>query len=92
MNTVYLYGFGGASDSYRLLRYRYITEGITICLIGAIRDEASRMRLEYPSIKRIFAVDNSWVIRSAYNEAKRRPQVENNVAFIDLLERQGIEI
>lgn len=89
MNTVYLYGFGGASDSYRLLRYRYITDGITI---GAIIDEASRMRFEYPSIKRIFAVDNSWVIRSAYNEAKRRPQVENNVAFIDLLERQGIEI
>lgn len=89
MNTVYLYGFGGASDSYRLLRYRYITDGITI---GAIRDEASRMRLEYPSIKRIFVVDNSWVIRSAYNEAKRRPQVENNVAFIDLLERMGLEI
>ena len=89
MNTVYLYGFGGASDSYRLLRYRYITDGITI---DAIRDEASRMRLEYPSIKRIFAVDNSWVIRSAYNEAKRRPQVENNVVFIDLLERMGLEI
>lgn len=89
MNTVYLYGFGGASDSYRLLRYRYITDGITI---GAIRDEASRMRLEYPSIKRIFAVDNSWVIRSAYNEAKHRPQVENNVVFIDLLERMGLEI
>lgn len=89
MNTVYLYGFGGASDSYRLLRYRYITDRITI---GAIRDEASRMRLEYPSIKRIFVVDNSWVIRSAYNEAKRRPQVENNVVFIDLLERMGLEI
>lgn len=89
MNTVYLYGFGGASDSYRLLRYRYITDGITI---GAIKDEAFRMRFEYPSIRRIFVVDNSWAIRSAYNEAKRRPQVENNVVFIDLLERMGLEI
>lgn len=89
MRSVYLYGFGGASDSYRLLRYGYITDRVSI---GAIRDEASRLRLEYPSIKRIFAVDNSWVIQSAYNEAKRRPQVENNVAFIDLLERMGLEI
>lgn len=89
MRSVYLYGFGGASDSYRLLRYSYITDGVSI---GTIRDKASRLRLEYPSIKRVFAVDNSWVIRSAYNEAKRRPQVENNVAFIDLLERMGLEI
>ena len=89
MRSVYLYGFGGASDSYRLLRYSYIIDGVSI---GTIRDEASRLRLEYPSIKRVFAVDNSWIIRSAYNEAKRRPQVENNIAFIDLLERMGLEI
>lgn len=90
MRSVYLYGVGGGIDAYRVIRYTRIDED---CIsIMTLKYEAMSLRMECPSIKRVFAVDNSGGVARAYMDAKRRPLVEENVAFIDLLEKQGIEI
>lgn len=90
MRTVYLYGIGGAIDDFRVIRCVDIDrDSISIM---TFKHEALQLRAIYPAIKRVFAGDNNYDVYRSYMEAKRRPTVDNNLAFVDLLEKQGIEI
>lgn len=90
MRTSYLYGIGGAIDGFRVIRYVDIdSDSISIM---TFKYEALKLRANYPAIKRVFAVDSNYGVYRSYMDAKRRPTVDNNLAFVDLLEKQGIEI
>ena len=90
MRTVFLYGIGGANDHFRVIRYVRI-DGDEIC-IETFKYEASVMRMRYPGIKRVFAIDNRPGLRRSYMDTIKKNSIESCVIFRDLLERSGIEI
>lgn len=90
MRSVFLYGFGGAAEKYRVVRYSRIDE--PSISISAIVDEAFKMRIEYPSIETVVAVDNRHGLLGAYRESIKKNSIESCAVFKDLIMRSGIEI
>lgn len=85
MYSIVLYGISGADQAYRVLRYDIIpVEGN---ILDTIQYEAGRMVDGYPSVKRVYAVTNSYSIRKDYNEAKRKNSIESWAIFKDILEQ-----
>lgn len=90
MKTVVLYGIAGADNHYRCVRYTCIPgEEVSI---NAIKYEAYAMRDEYPSVERVFAIDNRYGLARDYMESIKKNSIESCVIFKDILEREGIEI
>ena len=90
MKTIYLYGVGDPTDTQQFIRYTRIDED---CFsIMTFKYEAMKMRLEFPSIKRVFAIDNSYSTYHAYKDIRRNKSMDEVIAFIDMLEKQGVEI
>lgn len=90
MKTIYLYGVGDPADTQQFIRYNRIDED---CFsIMTFKYEAMKMRLEFPSIKRVFAIDNSYSTYRAYKDIRRNKSMDEFIAFIDMLEKQGVEI
>jgi hypothetical protein len=52
------------------------------------------MRIENPSIKRVFAVSSRYGLRRDYIESIRdkHNSMESRLAFLDMIEKEGIEI
>ena len=86
---IILYGIGGASDSYRPLKYWLIHEEITI---EEILYQAHRMAEANPSIIRVYAVDNSRRLYWDFKELTKCPSIEACVIFKDVLENRGLLI
>lgn len=90
MRTMFLYGIGGSMDQYRVLRYIPIEqEDISVM---TLKYKAMMLKDQYPSIKRVFAMDNSRELYADYWEAYKKNSIESHLIFKDLLEREGIEI
>lgn len=90
MNQVILYGIAGASKQYVTLKYDTIyEEDISIWMI---KHRASVMRMENPSIERVFAIDNRYGLRREYMESIKRHSIESCAIFKDTLEREGWEV
>lgn len=90
MRTIFLYGIGGPSDQYRVIRYTPIEEDSFS--IRTIIWEAQMMKVKYPSVKRVFAVDNRKGLRRDYMESMKKNTVESCAIFKDILEREGLEL
>ena len=86
---VVLYGIGGADTGYAVLRYRSMWHDDVS--IRQIDREAELLRAENPGIERIFAIDNSHILRADYREAVRMHSYSGWIMFRDILERQGVE-
>ncbi len=90
MRKVFLYGIGGARDSYRVIRY--------VCLdnfelsIALILHYADLMREYNPSIRAVYAIDNRCGLKIEAQTALKHPTIENCVIFKDTLEREGLRI
>lgn len=90
MNRVYLYGLAGASDKYAVIRYAWVD--VDTRPIDAIKMEAAIMRMEYPSVETIYAIDARGGLGNDYRRAIKQNSIEGFIVFKDLLERKGIEI
>lgn len=90
MNRIYLYGIAGANDKYAVIRYQAID--VEHRPIDAIKVEAEIMRMDYPSIKTVYAIDARGGLANDYRMAIKRNSVEGFIVFKDILERRGIEI
>lgn len=90
MKSIFLYGIGGARDQYRVIRYTRIDE--PDFSIGTLMYEASIMRINYPSIEHVYAVDNRYGLGRTYLESVKKNSIESCAVFKDLIQRTGIEI
>ena len=90
MNQVVLYGISGVNDQYRIVRYECIdAEYLSIV---ELMSKANFMRVRYPSIEHVYAIDNSRVLRQDYIEATKKNSMESRFIFKDLMERTALKI
>ena len=90
MNRIYLYGIAGASDKYAVVRYQAVD--VEHRPIDAIKLESDIMRMDYPSVKQVFAIDARGGLANDYRRAIKQNSIEGFIIFKDILERMGIEI
>ena len=90
MNRIYLYGIAGTRDKYAVIRYQAVD--VDNRPIDAIKMEADIMRMDYPSVKKIFAIDARGGLANDYRRAIKSNSIESYIIFKDILERKGIEI
>lgn len=90
MKSIFLYGIGGARDQYRVIRYTRIDE--QDFSINTLMYEASIMRINYPSVEHVYAVDNRYGLGRTYLESVKKNSIESCAVFKDLIQRTGIEI
>ena len=90
MNRIYLYGISGASDKYAVVRYQAVD--VEHRPIDAIKIESDIMRMDYPSVKQVFAIDARGGLANDYRRAIKQNSIEGFIIFKDILERMGIEI
>ena len=95
MTTVYLYGLGGADQMYRVIRYSAVEidnlVGTNYGVIRTLKYEATMMRMKYPNIERVFAIDNGRGLARDYANALKTNTIESHAIFKDILEREGLE-
>ena len=90
MKQIILYGIAGAGDQYKVLRYFAINaEDVTIWYL---RHCANMMRMENPTIERVYAVDNRYGLKREYMESYKRNTIESCAIFKDTLEREGLRV
>ena len=96
MTTVYLYGLGGADQMYRVIRYSAVEidnlVGTNYGVIRTLKYEATMMRMKYPNIERVFAIDNGRGLARDYANALKTNTIESHAIFKDILEREGFEL
>ena len=90
MKSIFLYGIGGAQDQYRVIRYTRIDE--PDFSIETLTYEASMMRMRYPSVVHIYAVDNKYGLGRMYLDCVKKNSIESCAVFKDFIQRTGIEI
>ena len=91
MKRIYLlYGIARAADHYKVVRYSCVdSEGMTIM---ALKYEAARLRMNYPNIGHVYAVDASPSLYRSYMETIKKDSMEVCISFRDMLMRQGVEV
>lgn len=90
MRQMYLYGIGGAEDGFRVIRYREIDQTDLSAL--TLRYEVTDMLMHYQSIRRFFVIDNRPGLAKLCAQSIRTRDVEKALIFLDILEKQGLEI
>ena len=90
MNTIFVYGLGGADIQYRVIRYTPIPEDSFS--IKTLIYEAQMMKIRYPNIERVFAVDNRRNLGRDFMESIKKNTIESCAIFKDILEREGLEL
>ena len=89
MRSIVLYGLGGADIQYTPVRYKVIP--ITEYSVERVKNEAKEMMDEYPTIRRVYEIDNSHWVQSDYRKAAydKHNSIESRFVFRDLLETRG---
>ena len=90
MNRIYLYGIASVNDKYAVIRYTAVD--VEHRPIDAIKVEAEIMRMDYPTIETIYAIDARGGLGNDYRRAIKQNSIEGYIIFKDILERKGIEI
>ena len=90
MKTVFLYGIGGAKDQFRVIRWTRVDE--PDISITTFKNEAWAMRIRYPNVQRVFAIDDRGGLYQEYRTSIKKNSIESCMIFRDILERQGVEI
>lgn len=84
---VILYGLAGAEQQYIAVRYKVLSgDQITI---GNIKHCAAMMRIEYPTIESVYAVDNRYGLRRDYMDSIIKHSIESCAVFKGMLEYEG---
>lgn len=88
---IVLYGFGGPSDNYRVVRnYVLRPEESIRGIVSEEKYQARRMRAACPNIKIVYAIDNRYGLRKDYLDAVKLNSMEGWVLFKDICEREGM--
>ena len=84
MKRIYLYGIAGVADHYKVVRYSCVdSEGMTIM---ALKYEAARLRMDYPNIGHVYAVDASQSLyRSSLIDCENRIPFESLADELELI-------
>lgn len=90
MNQVVLYGISGVNDQYRIMRYECI-DAAFLSIVELV-SKANFMKVKYPSIKHVYAIDNSKELRRDYAEVIKHDSIESRFIFKDLMERTALKI
>lgn len=90
MNRIYLYGIASANDKYAIIRYAAVD--VETRPIDAIKMEAEILRMEYPTIDAVYAIDARGGLGNDYRRAIKQNSIEGFIVFKDILERKGIKI
>ena len=90
MNQIILYGFGGARDKYRVMKYFVIFDGNVS--IRTMKNEAEVLKIKNPSIEHVYAVDNRRGLKKDFEESIRQNSIESCAIFKDIIEREGLLI
>lgn len=92
MNQIILYGFGGADTQYVAIRYFIVEE--RFMSIKGLTHTANFMRIQNPTIKHVYAIDNRPGLRNEYVESIKdhKNSIEARAVFLDMLEREGLKI
>lgn len=53
---------------------------------------ASMMKIRYPNIERVYAMDNRHGLRRDYTVASKKNSIESWAIFKDILEREGLKM
>lgn len=79
MKRIYLYGIAGVADHYKVVRYSCVdSEGMTIM---SLKYEAARLRMDYPNIGHVYAVDASPSLYRSYMEVVKKDSTEICINF-----------
>lgn len=93
MSKIFLYGLANANQQYRVVRYNYVdTSEETVRVIRELRYRASVLRMYHPEVEEVYAVDDHVKLFQAYRSTVRKNTIAENVAFRDLLQKNGILI
>lgn len=90
MKRVYLYGLADAAGCYRIV-WHYYLEADDISIMNLKRC-AAEMRLRNPTVDHVYAIDMKPGLAAEYKHAKKRNNIESNVLFKVMLEREGLMI
>lgn len=90
MKSIILYGLGGAEKQYRALCYWLIPA--EEASIEEMRYQALSMKVQNPSVKMIYAIDNRVGLRGDYIRSYKTNSIESCAIFKDILERGAIRI
>ncbi|MEG1523862.1 MAG: hypothetical protein RR475_02420 [Clostridia bacterium] len=86
-NRIFIYGI---DEENRIVRYTNVTnDGLTI---RDLSFQALSMKHNYPNIRKVYAVDNSYDIYEAFCDSIKRNSVENRTVFAIMLENYGLLI
>lgn len=93
MSKIFLYGLANADQQYRVVRYNYVdTSEETVHIIRELRYRASVLRMYHPVVNEVYAVDDHVKLFRAYQSTVRKNTIAENIAFRDLLQKNGILI
>lgn len=89
MRSIVLYGLGGADVQYAPIRYMVIP--ISEYSVTMVKTSASQMMDEYPTIRRVYEIDNGHGLQFDYRKAAfdKHNSIESRFIFRDLLETRG---
>lgn len=90
VNVMYLYGFGGARESYRPIWYTAIPDDSVS--VTTFLYEAAMMKARMPNIEEIYLVDNRPGLARDYKTAIKKNNIEGFAIFKDLIQKSGIKL
>lgn len=89
-NAMWIYGFGGARDTYRPIWYIRIPANEVS--VDTLLYEARMLRLRMPDIEEVYVVDGRPGLAGDYKTAIKKHSIESYVIFKDLIVRTGIRL
>ena len=90
MKQIFLYGIADLDGRYEIVAYSYIEQ--ESFSISSVKHYATWLKLKNPSIAHVYAIDNRKGLAYEYKCTKRKNTFAENLAFRDILEREGLKI
>ena len=90
MKEMFLYGLAGAADQYRIVRYEPVDrETFSVSNAAGL---ACLMKYKNPTIVHVYLLDNRKGLGYEVTRIMKTNTIEDNVAFKDMCERNGLFI
>ena len=91
MKQIFLYGIADLDGRYEIVAYSYIEQQEHFS-INTIKRYATWLKLKYPRSVHVYAIDNRKGLAYVYKTTKRKNTFPENLAFRDILDREGLKI
>ena len=91
MKQIFLYGIADLDGRYEIVAYSYMEQQEHFS-ISNVKQYATWLKLKYPRIAHVYAIDNRKGLAYEYKCTKRKNTFAENLAFRDILEREGLKV